>query len=91
MAEPERCCRCAYVRRTPACTAEERYVPYLDILLCASPTARFPLLLVSAAWLLLLFFCLSEVAETFLVPAVEVRLPGSRLTWPALLCAPFTL
>ena len=65
--------RCEYVRRTAACTKEDRYIPYLSMYLCAAPAARAPLLFAAVAWLLLLFYCLSEVAKTFLVPAVEVR------------------
>ena len=70
-----RCClaRCAYLLRTPACTEEDRYLPYLSLYVCASPAAQLLLLAAAVAWLLLLFFCLSEAAETFLVPAVEVR------------------
>lgn len=66
-------CRCMYLRRTPACTEEDRYVPYLRLYVCASPATQLLLLAAATAWLLLLFFCLSEAAETFLVPAVEVR------------------
>ena len=48
-------------------------MPYLSLYVCATPAAQLLLLAAALAWLLLLFFCLSEAAETFLVPAVEVR------------------
>ena len=68
-------CRCQYVQDNSACTAEEHYIPYLQAFYCTGGTAKWLLFALYLCWMLLLFYALSEVAEVFLVPAVEVKLP----------------
>ena len=64
--------RCGYVLATASCTDQNHYIRYVHTYYCAGAVRRVFLLLAFALWLLVLFYCLSEVAETFLVPAVEV-------------------
>ncbi len=54
------------------CTAEEHYIPYLKAFYCTGGAQKWLLFVVYLVWMLLLFYALSEVAEVFLVPAVEV-------------------
>lgn len=66
-------CRCQYVTYTGACKAEQHYVAYLQRFYCAGRASRWLLFIGYLLWMLILFYALSEVAESFLVPAVEVR------------------
>lgn len=66
-------CRCQYVTSNSACKAEQRYIAYLQHFYCAGATSRWLLFVGYLLWMLILFYALSEVAESFLVPAVEVR------------------
>jgi len=61
------------VQDTSSCTAEEHYIPYLKAFYCTAGAQKWLLFVVYLVWMLLLFYALSEVAEVFLVPAVEVR------------------
>ena len=65
-------CRCQYIQGNSACTAEQHYIPYLQTFYCLSQGSRWLLFVAYLFWMLLLFYALSEIAETFLVPAVEV-------------------
>lgn len=66
-------CRCQYVTYASACKAEQHYVAYLQRFYCAGRASRWLLFIGYLLWMLILFHALSEVAESFLVPAVEVR------------------
>lgn len=69
--------RCAYVKKTDICHDEQKYIPYLPLYACAGTWGRTWLFIAYILWLFILFYCLSEVAEAFLVPAVEVCLPSA--------------
>jgi len=60
------------VQDNSGCTAEEHYIPYLKAFYCTGGAQKWLLFVVYLVWMLLLFYALSEVAEVFLVPAVEV-------------------
>jgi len=60
------------VQDNSGCTAEEHYIPYLKAFYCTGGAQKWLLFVVYLVWMLLLFYALSEVAESFLVPAVEV-------------------
>ncbi|DBB05768.1 hypothetical protein WJX77_004749 [Trebouxia sp. C0004] len=62
---------CQYVQDNSGCTAEEHYIPYLKAYYCTGGAQQWLLFVVYLVWMLLLFYALSEVAEVFLVPAVE--------------------
>ena len=65
-------CRCQYVRSSKACKAEQHYIAYLQHFYCAGGAIKWLLFAGYLLWMLILFYALSEVAESFLVPAVEV-------------------
>ena len=68
-------CRCEYVTNNEACHAEDHYLSYLPSYYCAGGGhLKWLMMLLYLGWMLVLFYALSEVAEGFLVPAVEVRL-----------------
>lgn len=86
--------RCRLARESPACTDGNQFVEYLPLWFCSTPTV--PQWTVGAGfviWALLLFYCMSTIAEAFLVPAVQVRgwqygyplcghIPFLHSTWP---------
>lgn len=47
-------------------------MPYLQTYYCTKRSSRWLLFIAYLLWMLVLFYALSEIAETFLVPAVEV-------------------
>lgn len=47
-------------------------MPYLQTYYCTKHSGRWLLFTAYLVWMLVLFYALSEIAETFLVPAVEV-------------------
>lgn len=57
------------------CHDEQKYLPYLPTYACAGRFGQIGLIILYTMWLLVMFYSLSEVAEGFLVPAVEVRRP----------------
>ncbi|KAL3160535.1 hypothetical protein ABBQ32_010836 [Trebouxia sp. C0010 RCD-2024] len=62
---------CQYVRSSSACKAEQHYIAYLQHFYCAGGASKWLLFAGYLLWMLILFYALSEVAESFLVPAVE--------------------
>ena len=70
---PLAACRCQYVTSNSACKAEQHYIAYLRHFYCAGGASKWLLFVGYLLWMLILFYALSEVAESFLVPAVEVR------------------
>ncbi len=57
-----------------ACHAEDHYLSYLPCYYCAGGGhIKWLMMPLYLAWMLVLFYALSEVAEGFLVPSVEVR------------------
>ena len=57
-----------------ACHAEDHYLSYLPSYYCAGGGhIKWLMMPLYLAWMLVLFYALSEVAEGFLVPSVEVR------------------
>ncbi|KAK9805532.1 hypothetical protein WJX72_003632 [[Myrmecia] bisecta] len=63
---------CTYVSSHEACTADNQFIDYLPAYYCANNGHAKPLMFaLYLLWLMLLFYALSEVAEGFLVPAVE--------------------
>ena len=59
-----------------ACHAGDHYLSYLPSYYCAGGGhLKWLMMPLYLAWMLVLFYALSEVAEGFLVPSVEVRLP----------------
>ena len=68
-------CRCEYVTSNEACHAEDHYLSYLPSYYCAGGgRIKWLMMPLYLGWMLVLFYALSEVAEGFLVPSVEVRL-----------------
>mmetsp|Transcript_1309 Transcript_1309/g.5364 ORF Transcript_1309/g.5364 Transcript_1309/m.5364 type:complete len:168 (+) Transcript_1309:134-637(+) len=61
---------CRHVEEVPECTEDNMYIQYLPFYYC-SGVPRPLVMLLLAAWLGLVFFGLSTVAETFLCPALE--------------------
>ena len=64
--------RCRYVKDKDACGADDQYIPYLQLIYCASGNLWLLASVFLVVWLLLLFYAMSVVAEVFLCPAVQV-------------------
>ncbi len=64
------------MRDKDACGADDSYIHYLKLYFCGSVKAPV-MVLIFAAWLLLLSYTMSVVADAFLCPAVQVCLSAS--------------
>ena len=63
------------MKTNEACHAEDHYLSYLPSYYCAGGgRIKWLMMPLYLGWMLVLFYALSEVAEGFLVPSVEVRL-----------------
>lgn len=60
--------RCSFVQLNPRCQQEPHRLNYLQLFYCHSTPL---MVLLGVAWLLLLFFIMTTVAEEFLCPSIE--------------------
>eukprot|EP00208_Stichococcus_sp_RCC1054_P004473 CAMPEP_0206146106 /NCGR_PEP_ID=MMETSP1473-20131121/29443_1 /ASSEMBLY_ACC=CAM_ASM_001109 /TAXON_ID=1461547 /ORGANISM="Stichococcus sp, Strain RCC1054" /LENGTH=206 /DNA_ID=CAMNT_0053542555 /DNA_START=112 /DNA_END=729 /DNA_ORIENTATION=+ len=71
--------KCRYVQDKDACGADDSYIHYLELYYCGKIKAPI-MALFFVAWLALLFYTMSVVAEVFLCPAVQYI--SERLSLP---------
>lgn len=70
---PSSRCRCAFVQLNKHCAEDVHHIAYLPLFYCRTGDGRVFVALFFLAWMGVLFWVMSKVAEDFLVPALEVR------------------